>query len=252
MNQPATRTALVTGGATGLGRAIVDQLAKDGWRVLTVDLVKGGIKDSDHIQCDLSDRAERTALFSKLRPFAPFDLVVLNAAASASGRFEQIPFHVYDKLIRLNAETPMVMASQLHQQGLFAPKADLVFVSSLSHFTGYPGAAVYSATKDAIAIYAKSIRKPFARLGIRVTCVFPGPMQTAQADRHAPKGADASKRMLPELAAELILKSVFAGSATIIPGIAPRFFALFGRLVPGLSDRAMRRIIYEKLDRDVF
>ena len=109
---------------------------------------------------------------------------------SASGKFEKIPLEVHQKLLRLNAETPMVMAARLAAMGKLNANARLVFVSSLSHFTGYPGAASYAASKDAIAVYAKSIRKPFARFSVRVCCVFPGPMQTAQAETHAPMGAE--------------------------------------------------------------
>ena len=64
----------------------------------------------------------------------------------------------------------------------------VIFVSSLSHRTGYPGAASYAASKGAIAVYAGSIRKPFRRaLGVHVACAFPGPMKT----EHAAAGSTA-------------------------------------------------------------
>ena len=84
----------------------------------------------------------------------------------------------------------MVICATLAARGALARGGHVVFISSLSHMTGYPGAASYAATKDAIAIYAKSIRRPFKRqLGVHVACAFPGPLRTGQAERHAPKGA---------------------------------------------------------------
>ena len=250
------RKALITGAAMGLGKALANQLLANGWQVITIDRepadARGIQSQSTHLQCDLADPAAVNSLIDLVGSHAPFDLVILNAAASASGKFENMPTSSYTRLLQLNAVTPMVMASQLAGRNIFGSKSHLVFISSLSHFTGYPGAAVYSATKDAIAVYAASIRKPFAKLGISVSCVFPGPMKTAQADRHAPKGANADKRMAAELAAGLILKGVFADRATIIPGFAPRAFALFGKYLPSVSDRIMRRIIYAKLDRDTY
>lgn len=250
------RKALITGTAMGLGKALADHLLADGWQVIAIDREPAdgtGTHDrATHLQCDLADPTAVASLIDILGTHVPFDLVILNAAASASGKFEKMPTSAYSRLLQLNAVTPMVMASQLAGRKMFSARGHLVFISSLSHFTGYPGAAVYSATKDAIAVYAASIRKPFAKLDISVSCVFPGPMKTAQADRHAPKGANADKRMAAELAAGLILKGVFADRATIIPGFAPRAFALFGKYLPSVSDRIMRRIIYGKLDRDTY
>ncbi len=212
----------------GLGKALADQLLGDGWQVIAIDREPvdetGTEGQATHLQCDLSDPIAVNSLIDLLGSHAPFDLVILNAAASASGKFENMPTSAYTSLMRLNAVTPMVMASQLAARKMFSARGHLVFISSLSHFTGYPGAAVYSATKDAIAVYAASIRKPFAKLGISVSCVFPGPMKTAQAERHAPKGANADKRMAAEMAAGLILKGVFADRATIIPGFGPKAF----------------------------
>lgn len=249
MKNSLPKRALITGSAMGLGKALVEKLSSEGWHVISVDREKE--KRPDHITCDLSNAFEVDELLSNLSGGKPFDLVVLNAAVSATGSFEAIPASPYQKLITLNAETPMVMASRMVSLGLLNAPANLVFVSSLSHYTGYPGAAVYGATKDAIAVYAKSIRKPFAKKGITVSCVFPGPMKTQQAERHSPPGADAEKRMLPEAAARLILRDVFSGKHLIFPGNAPKLFALFGKTLPSLADRAMRKIIYEKLDKEV-
>lgn len=252
MNAPSKKRALVTGAAMGLGKALTDRLKSEDWQVLTVDREPSPSKDKSHIICDLSDPTSLDVFVETLAESPAFDLVILNAAASASGKFEKIPFEAYKKLVALNVETPMIMATQLAASGGFTKNSNLVFVSSLSHYTGYPGASVYGATKDAIAVYAKSIRKPFAKRGIAVSCVFPGPMNTAQADRHSPQGADAEKRMSPDEAANRILRDVFAKKHLIFPGPAPKAFALFGKFLPSLADRAMRKIIFEKLDKDVY
>ena len=254
--QENSRRALITGGAMGLGKALADQLVKDGWHVTTIDREANQLPEPDeprqHYRVDLSDKIAVIDLLERLQSQAPFDLVILNAARSASGKFEEIPLSAYENLLTLNAEIPIIMASTLARNGCFKKGSNLVFVSSLSHFTGYPGAAVYGASKDVVATYAKSIRKPFAKHQIAVSCVFPGPLQTAQAARHSPANASEEKRMSPEIAAAMILKSVFAGKSKIFPGFAPRAFAMFGKLVPGFADRTMRKIIHEKLDRNVF
>jgi short-subunit dehydrogenase len=228
-------------------------LLADGWQVLSVDRqLHASTGNLEHLPCDLSDAGKVDVLIDALAEFAPFDLVILNAGASATGKFETLPFNVQEKLVRLNTETPMVLASALAARNMMANPSSLVFVSSLSHFTAYPGASTYAATKSALAIYAKSLRKPFAKLGITVSCVFPGPIATTHADRHAPKDADPKKRMPPEIAAANILAAIRSGRRVTIPGMQNLIFAGIGKLVPGPMARIMRQIIYKKLQRDVW
>ena len=96
--------ALITGGSNGLGKALCNQLVGAGWLVLSVDLKKSKKASTDtanfeHLTCDLSDRAALDALPDKLKKYAPFDLVILNAGVSATGKFAQMPFKAYEKLM---------------------------------------------------------------------------------------------------------------------------------------------------------
>lgn len=255
MSAQASKRALVTGGAMGLGKALCTNLKAQGWHITIIDRDTPKNMEKDqilYIKRDLSDPIAVDRLIEELIKQKPFDLVIHNAAVSATGRFETIPVQKYHQLMQLNVTTPMVISSRLAAAGCFTSGAHLVFLSSLSHFTGYPGAAVYSASKDAIAVYAKSIRKPFAKIGVTVSRVFPGPMKTQQAERHSPAGAKEEKRMAPETAAALILKSVFSNQKTILPGTGAKAFAALGKVLPFATDFAMRKIIYEKLDKDVY
>lgn len=241
----------------GLGRAFAERLIADGWELLTVDRQSrenGGASSpaAGQLHCDLSEPMEIAKLLDELKEGEGFDLVILNAGASATGRFEVIDPAVIPRLVHLNSFAPMALAAGLAGAGKLNAGSNLLFISSLSHFTGYPGASAYAATKDAVAIYAKSIRKPFARKAITVSCAFPGPLRTAHAERHAPKGASAEKRMAPEEAAASILTAALAGRKTIVPGLGPQLFSIAGRGFPGATGRAMRRLIYDRLDREVW
>ena len=245
------KTALVTGGGAGLGRAIVERLLAEGWRVVSVDRAEGTtVPGLEHLACDLADRHAVDALAERLGGMGPFGLAVFNAGVSATGRFEAIPIEAYRRLMTVNAETPMLLSAGLVRTGQMA--GPMCFVSSLSHFTGYPGAAVYAASKDALAIYAKSVRKPFARRGVSVTLACPGPLRTDHARRHAPAGADADRRMPPEVAARIILDATLAGRRLVVPGRANRSVALAGRLLPGTMMRQMRRLIFDRLQGEVW
>lgn len=245
------KTALVTGGSAGLGRAMVGRLLADGWRVVSVDRAEGAAMPFlERVTCDLADRSAVDALAARLAATGPFELAVFNAGVSATGRFEAIPIEAYRRLMTVNAETPMLLSAGLVRAGQMA--GPMCFVSSLSHFTGYPGAAVYAASKDALAVYARSVRKPFARRGVSVTLACPGPLRTEHAARHAPPGADADRRMPPEVAARLILDATFAGRRLVVPGRTNRLAALAGRLLPGTMMRQMRRLILDRLEGEVW
>ena len=249
----AQKRALVTGGHAGLGLAFCRALTEAGYAVTALDRTapKSAVPWT-HRVCDLRDRAHVDAAVHYLTAGEPFDLVIFNAGVSATGRFEKIPLEVHQRLIAVNVEAPIVLCSELARRGALAKGGHVVFISSLSHMTGYPGAASYAA-KDAIAIYAKSIRRPFRRdLGVHVACAFPGPIRTAQAERHAPKGAKAQSRIAPEEMAQRILAALRWRRKVIVPGTRARIFALTGRLFPKLTARAMRRIVFDRLDREVW
>ncbi|MDP3524402.1 MAG: SDR family NAD(P)-dependent oxidoreductase [Hoeflea sp.] len=243
------KRALVTGGSAGLGAAIVRRLTADGYGVVVLDRDEPPPDQrlADFLPCDLASRTELDRMLPDLIAAGPYDLVVLNAGISATGRFEAISAQAHLDVLRVNTEAPMVIAARLLEAGALRPGRAMVFVSSLSHFTGYPGAATYAASKDALAIYARSLRKVAKARGVTITVAFPGPLRTDHAEQHAPEGADASKLMDPDLAAGRIIADALAGRNTSIPGAGNRLVALAGRMFPKPMTAMMRRLIYDRL-----
>lgn len=245
------KRALVTGGSSGLGAAITRDLVRRGFEVLVLDVKQP--EDADPaarlFDCDLASRQDLDEALPKLVDAGPYDLVVLNAGINATGRFEDIKAKRHTEVIRVNAEAPMVIAASLFEAKALSKGAAMGFVSSLSHFTGYPGAASYAASKDALAIFAKSMRKYAERKGMTITVAFPGPLRTAHAEKHAPAGAEAGRRMEPRLAARRIVDDTLAGRKTSIPGTGNRVFALAGRLFPKPATAIIRGLIYDRLKR---
>lgn len=239
--------ALVTGGAAGLGAAMVSHLLASGAEVWVVDR-DAPLPDArvTALRCDLSQQAEVAALSDQLRGAGPFDLVVMSAGISAVGPFETLPEACVADVIAVNCTAPITLARDLLAQGLIAPGARLVFVASLSHFTGYPGASAYAASKDALVAFARSLRRPlWSAQRITVQIAAPGPMRTDHAARYAPPGSSGKGRADPARVARTILRQRRA--FMIVPGLSARAMAGFGRLFPALATRLMRRIIYARL-----
>ena len=245
--------ALVTGAASGLGFALAERLRKDGYEVIAIDRNPiGEGPDVTALTADLSDRAAVDRLVDELNAMGTFDFVIHNAGISATGRFEDIPETACQKLLAVNCEAPMVITSALLRAGNLAPGAHVVFISSISHRTGYPGASVYAASKDALAVYAKSIAGDFRKRGLHAMTVYPGPVRTDHAERHAPAGADASRRMEPGVLADIIIRAAAKRRSALYPGPQAKLGGLLGTLMPRLTTRFMRRAIFEKLDRTVY
>lgn len=243
------KKALVTGGAAGLGAALVEELARQSYHVMSLDITEPKPRQNVvDIVADLSDREASAGNWQAAIDAGPFDIAIFNAGISATGKFEELPLDAMLKVLEINARAPMAMTAHCLAYGGFKPDAKLVFVSSLSHFAGYPGAATYAASKDALAVYAKSIRKPLKNLGMGVSVAFPGPIKTEHATRYAPEGADAEKRMEPSIAAAAIVEGALKGQRTIIPGGGNKMGAVLGKLLPKPMTWLMRKIIYDKLD----
>ena len=259
-NSRAKKRALVTGAANGLGREITLRLSRLGYEVVAVDVDEKGLLQLHGqgfetiigIHGDLSRAAGLEKLAEKIAARGPFELCFLVAGISATGSFEAIPKKHHENVLTVNALAPMVIANRLAFKNCLLPGSSLMFVSSLSHAIGYPGAASYAASKDAVAIYAKSIRKPFSKLGIHVGCVFPGPIRTAHARRHAPKDADEKLRMPADVMARKLIKAASAGRVSYYPGMFAKIAGVAGKIFPVWTTSMVRRSIFEKLDEPVY
>ncbi|MGP9788553.1 SDR family NAD(P)-dependent oxidoreductase [Roseinatronobacter sp. NSM] len=244
---------LITGGSSGLGKALVAACHDRGLGPVSVldvapapDAAGGKL---DWVLHDMADtRAQSwSALAETLQEQGPFDLVILNAGISATGRFEGIPLATHLAVARVNLLGPMRLVHMLLHAGLLAQGGRVVFISSLSVYTGYPGAASYAASKDGLASLARALRKPLRKAGnISVQLVCPGPMDTPHAARHAPEGARADRRSDPARVARQILE-LPQGRFVLLPGLGAKLAAVAGTLFPHMMTRIMGKVLFARL-----
>ena len=240
---------LITGAGSGLGAALATQcMADDCAEVTALDLAQG--KPGLHwIEHDMGTRepGDWADLADELKARGPFDLVILNAGINATGPFEDVGLEAHQAVTAVNLHGPIRLTHLLLTEELLAPHARLVFVASLSCFTGYPGAASYAASKDGLASFARALRKPLRKSGnISVQLVCPGPMDTPHAAQHAPKGARADRRLAPEIVAQKLLNAR-NGTFLLVPGFGAAMAAILGRLFPQTMTRLMGRVLFQRL-----
>lgn len=249
---------VITGAADGIGRALAHAFAAAGYAVTGVDvdeersavvceeLARYGT-DVKFISADLAAAEELSALSQTLCNRPPISVLIHNAGISAVGPFRGSNLARQQSVLAVNLVTPLLLTAALLRQNQLTGDATLVFLSSLSRFAGYPGAAVYAATKDGLAAYARSLAVALAPHGQQVLTVYPGPTRTAHARRYSPDNRREARRMLPETLAAQIFGAVQAKRRNLIPGLANRSMAVVGRLLPRVAEWLMRKTIYEKL-----
>lgn len=230
---------LVTGASQGIGAALRSEFERQGCMVTGLDL-----QGPDVVQTDLAQPETWSLLYGELAKLPPLNLVIHNAGISVTGALVKQDPAMQERVVAVNFLAPMKLNAELRQRGFLATDADFVFVSSLSYYAGYPGASVYAATKAGLAAYANSLRK--AGPG-RVLTVFPGPVRTAHAREHSPDNRNEYKRMDPAVLAAAVHQAWQKGSRRLIPGMANKFSAMLGWLMPEVMTRLMRKILFLKM-----
>ncbi|MFK7802323.1 MAG: SDR family NAD(P)-dependent oxidoreductase [Anaerolineae bacterium] len=256
-NESAPAHIVVTGGADGIGAAIVKKFAAEEPNscvtILDVDVDRGEKLAHDlgpnvvFIKADLSDIESVENAANALVQMPSVTVLINNAGISAAGHFESMPLGKQLKVIDINLTGALVLTTLLMRQNSLAVGHQQVYLSSLSKFVGYPGAAVYSASKDGLASFAASMQVANVSGGRSLT-VYPGPTRTAHARRYSPDNSREEKRMPPEEVAEQVYQNVVKGKRNLFPGGSAKTFAVFGRLLPRVAELAMKKTIYDKLE----
>lgn len=250
--------AVITGAADGIGKALAYRFAVAGYEIIGIDR---NVTQAYHTQAELTaagasvlflpaDLAQETdlkQLLDRLTPLAPLDLFIHNAGISAIGQFAQLEVAQQQAVIQVNLVAPMYLTAGLLRRQLLNRPSSLVFIASLSHFTGYPGATAYAASKDGLTSYARSLSVALAAEAVQVLTVFPGPTRTAHARRYSPDNRQEHRRMPPEQVADLIFRAVQYRQRLLIPGWNNRLFAWIGHYLPPVAEFAMKQLIFKKL-----
>ena len=245
--------AVITGAAHGIGQALAHRFAQAGYAITGVDIDAAGAAIVERelaarfVIADLCSEMSIAQVLPELTQGKAIDVLIHNAGINAVGRFSEISIETHERVIAVNFYAPMLLTAALLKAELIANGASIAFISSLSHYTSYPGAATYAATKSGLASYARSLSIALAPQNIHVTTVFPGPTRTAHARRHSPHNTREEKRMPPEKLAHHIFRGLKKKKHLIVPGATNRILALLGKWCPPLMAYAMRKVILEKL-----
>jgi NAD(P)-dependent dehydrogenase (short-subunit alcohol dehydrogenase family) len=251
------RTAIVTGAAGGIGRALAVSLARRGCHLALADVDDAGLAKTAQLagayrvrvscyQLDVSD-AEGVAAFPELvRAQHPgIDLLINNAGVALSGTFEMISDADFEWLFGINFRGLVRMTRAFLPLLKASDDARLVNISSVFGLIAPPGQTAYAASKFAVRGFSEALRHELNGSRVGVTVVHPGGVATAIAENaRMPEGTSAEEvaqhraaaqkvlRMPPQRAGEIIVRGVERRKARVLVGLDARLIALIERLAP--------------------
>ena len=184
------QAALVTGGGSGLGAALCEQLAARGARVMVVDLSADTAQakaeqlaacgcEADALGCDVSkaDQAEQ-AVRHVIDRFGTIDVLINNAGTDVTCSVAELEIAQWDRVLRTNLHGPFVMARAAARHMMGHGRGQIVNITSTAAKRQWANASAYHASKTGLLALSHALHAELRPAGIKVTAVIAGGMLT--------------------------------------------------------------------------
>jgi NAD(P)-dependent dehydrogenase (short-subunit alcohol dehydrogenase family) len=192
--QLKNKSAIVTGGSTGIGKAIAELFSKEGCCVVIADVNKEGGKKTQKdieknggrclfIQCDVSKSSQVKKMVNKAIEFCgSINILVNNAGIWRPGKITDISEQLWDLVINTNLKGIFLVSREVipHMQKIGG--GSIINVASVAGLVGARDASAYIASKGGVVNLTRGMALDFAKDNIRVNCLCPGLIQTAIGD----------------------------------------------------------------------
>lgn len=195
-----SHVALVTGGAGGIGRAIVGALAADGHRVVSGDIVEDAAAEAAlAVRLDVTDTGSVDEAASRVeRELGPVEILVNTAGWDEFHPFLKTDEEFWDRIIELNYKGCLRVCRRVVPGMVEREYGRVVNISSDAARVGSSLEAVYAGAKAAQVAFGKTLARELARRGVTVNSVCPGPTETPLLDGMLGAG-EASAKMVEAL-----------------------------------------------------
>jgi len=252
------KVVVVTGAASGIGRALCFRFAETGGRIAALDINADGLDTlkkeiEEHggsiftCRCDISDEAGcRQAIGLVIREFGTIDVLINNAGLSHRSLFHETKTEVLKKIIDINL-LGAIYCTAAAMESIMKNRGMVIGVSSVAGFAPLLGRTGYAAAKHGLAGFLKTLRTETERYGVKVLLVYPTHVHTDAgksalgADGKQAAGAwnPAGKVLTADEAAAGIYRAAREEKRTLLLGGNARLVWLINAFLPGLYVKLM-------------
>ena len=249
------QTVLVTGAAKGIGYAVAQRFAREGWFVGLFDIDAASCKEhvasGDFPQaiagfCDVTDMASIRGAMDEFSEATGgrLDVLVNNAGVLSAGEFADMSVEQLDAMINVNVRGLTQVARAAYPMLEATANSVLVNLCSSSSIHGVPLLAVYSATKFYVNGLTQALNIEWADNNIHVTSIKPPPVNTAMGHQLDPRHLD--KMAIdnePEDVADAVWSAVQRKPLHIIMGVSTKIWYWLTKLLPAAGGKWLMRTL---------
>ncbi len=183
------KTIVVTGAASGIGKACVQRCKSEGAFVAGADLAAAPDSSADlHVQLDVNDEAAIEEMFCRIGKHRDrIDGIVTAAGIAGGGPVHQLDAALWDMVLNVNLRGTFLICKHalqrmLRQDPEQGERGSIVTVASVEGLEGTAGGSSYNASKGAVVLLTKNMAIDYGRLGIRANALCPGFIETPLLD----------------------------------------------------------------------
>ena len=259
------KAVIITGGSSGIGKALGEVFGKQGSKVLITgrnkaeldeavqELLRKGI-DVAGCQADVSVEADNQRMASEaIRLFGKIDILINNAGITMRSLFEEVDLDVVKKVMDINFYG-VLYATKCCLPEIIKNKGSVIGISSVAGYRGLPGRTGYSASKFALNGFLEVLRTEMLKKDVHVLTACPGFTTSNIRKRSLTKDGslqgdsprDENKMMSAEDCAQHIYEATVKRKNIIVLTVEGKFTVLLNKWFPGLMDR----IVYDVMAKE--
>jgi short-subunit dehydrogenase len=253
----ANKTILITGAASGIGRATALKAAADKGDLVLVDVDKARLADTaeqaqalgaqvqvKHV--DVSNSEEVKALFLEITEGGRvLDVVFSNAGLGFLGPIYELKIEEIDKIVDVNVKGNLYMAKYASEVFVRQQHGHLLMTSSLGGIIALPQWSAYIASKWAITGLADSIRAELKPFNVKVTTIHPGAVHSGffDADKANVDLSRLGSAVTPDVVAEAVYAAIFSNRKRVMVPTLAKSMAFLNQYMPGVVNKLVEQML---------
>jgi len=204
MNNSNLQTALITGGASGIGLAIAKKFVQNNIRSILIGRDEKKLKKACHslgelagcIKCDVSDLDSLPGIIDTIvKKYGRIDILVNNAGVHLKKPLLEVTDEEYQRVILINQVAVFSLSREVARIMVAEKKGSIINISSMASQYGIPLVIAYTASKSAVEGMTRAMAVELSPLGIRVNCIAPGFIETEMSSRALVNDPERAKKV---------------------------------------------------------